>query len=152
MYQNKEQQEYFNKEYYGEFLKIVDKINITPDDPSLLYDHMLHYYRDEEYNESYIDVVGETHCVFNLEYGFFTEKSIKPILSEKFLMVYGSKKIYEDWLKNMPNVIKYSQNSSYEQMKNDFVHLVFHFNGLKYINIQEIPNTIFIDLISNIGI
>ena len=88
---------FFNKEWYDKFLNILNEINITPDDPSLMYDHMLHYYKGEEYNESYIDVAGETHGIFNLQYGFFTEKSIKPIMSEKFAMIYGSKKVYEEY-------------------------------------------------------
>lgn len=88
---------YFTKEWYDEFLNIIQKINITPDNPQILYDHMLNYYKGEEYNDSYIDVAGETHCVFNLKYGFFTEKSIKPIMSEKFAMIYGSKKVYEEY-------------------------------------------------------
>ena len=58
---------------------------------------MLNYYKGEEYNESYIDVAGETHCIFDLKHGFFTEKSIKPIMSEKFAMIYGSKKVYEEY-------------------------------------------------------
>ena len=52
---------------------------------------------NEEYNESYIEVVGETHCIFDLKYGFFTEKSIKPVLSEKFVMIYGSNKVYKEY-------------------------------------------------------
>lgn len=94
---NQNHLKYFTKEWYDKFLNILNEINITPDDPSLMYDHMLHYYRDEEYNESYIDIAGETHGVFDLKYGFFTEKSIKPIMSEKFAMIYGSKKVYEEY-------------------------------------------------------
>jgi hypothetical protein len=88
---------YFNKEFYEKFLNIIDKINVTPDDPDFLYDHLRNYFKYEEYNNSYIDVTGETHCIFDLKYGFFTEKSIKPILAEKFVMVYGSKKVYSEY-------------------------------------------------------
>jgi len=94
---NKNHLKYFNKEWYDKFLNIINQINITPDDPKILYDHMLNYYKGEEHNESYIDVAGETHCIFDLKYGFFTEKSIKPIMSEKFAMIYGSKKVYEEY-------------------------------------------------------
>lgn len=88
---------FFTKEWYDKFLNIISEINITPDNPQILYNHMLNYYKGEEYNESYIDVAGETHCIFDLKYGFFTEKSIKPIMSEKFAMIYGSKKVYEEY-------------------------------------------------------
>jgi len=87
---------YFNKKLFDEFKKIENKLNITPDDPSFLYDHLRNYFENKEYNEAYIEVVGETHCIFELEYGFFTEKSIKPILSNNFLMVYGSNKVYSE--------------------------------------------------------
>lgn len=88
---------FFTKEWYDKFLNIISEINITPDNPKILYDHMLNYCKGEEYNESYIDVAGETHCIFDLKHGFFTEKSIKPIISEKFAMIYGSKKVYEEY-------------------------------------------------------
>lgn len=88
---------YFNKEYYEKFLKIIDRINVTKDDHDFLFNHLRNYFLNEEYNNSYIDVVGETHAIFNLKYGFFTEKSLKPILSEKFFMIYGSKKVYEEY-------------------------------------------------------
>lgn len=94
---NKNHLKYFNKEWYDKFLNIINEINITPDNPKILYDHMLNYYQGEEYNDSYIDVAGETHCIFDLKHGFFTEKSIKPIISEKFAMIYGSKKVYEEY-------------------------------------------------------
>jgi hypothetical protein len=94
---NQNHLKYFNKEWYDKFLNIVHKITITKDDHDFLYDHMLNYYKGEEYNESYIDVAGETHCIFDLKHGFFTEKSIKPIMSEKFAMIYGSKKVYEEY-------------------------------------------------------
>ena len=88
---------FFTKEWYDKFLNILHKITITKNDHDFLYDHMLNYYKGEEYNDSYIDVAGETHCIFDLKYGFFTEKSIKPIMSEKFAMIYGSKKVYEEY-------------------------------------------------------
>jgi len=88
---------YFNKESFDKLIQIKDRINITPNEPSFLYDHLRNYFVDKEWNESYIEVTGETHCVFDLKYGFFTEKSIKPILAEKFAMIYGSKKVYSEY-------------------------------------------------------
>lgn len=88
---------YFNKELYEDFLKIIEKINITPDNPQFLYDHLCNYFNNKEYNNSYIDITGETHCIFDLQYGFFTEKSIKPIFAEKFVMIYGSTKVYSEY-------------------------------------------------------
>ena len=60
---------------------------------------MLYYFKDREYDNSYFELVGETHCIFGLKYGFFTEKSIKPILSEKFALIFGSNKVYSDYKK-----------------------------------------------------
>lgn len=95
---NENHKKFFTKEWYDKFLNILNEITITPDNnASFLYDHMLNYYKGEEYNDSYIDIAGETHCIFDLQYGFFTEKSIKPIMSEKFAMIYGSKKVYEEY-------------------------------------------------------
>ena len=88
---------YFNKELYENFLKIIHKINVTPNDQKFLYDHLFNYFNNKEYNKSYIDITGETHCIFDLKYGFFTEKSIKPVLAEKFVMIYGSKKVYSEY-------------------------------------------------------
>ena len=62
-------------------------------------DYNLSYFVKKEFNESYVEVVGETHCIFDLQYGYFTEKSIKPILAEKFAMIYGSKKVYSEYKK-----------------------------------------------------
>jgi hypothetical protein len=87
---------YFNKETYNQFIKLKNKITLTKDEPSILYDHLRNYFIDNEWDTSYIEIVGETHCIFDLKYGFFTEKSIKPILSEKFSMIYGSNKIYSE--------------------------------------------------------
>jgi hypothetical protein len=94
---NKNHLKYFNKNYYEKFLKIVDKINVTKDDHDFLFNHLRNYFKNEEYNKSYIDIVGETHAIFDLKFGFFTEKSLKPILSEKFFMIYGSKKVYKEF-------------------------------------------------------
>jgi hypothetical protein len=90
---------YFNKETFNKLLKIKSEINITPNEPDFLYDHLKNYFEKKEFNESYIEVTGETHCIFDLKYGFFTEKSIKPILAEKFAMIYGSKKVYTEYKK-----------------------------------------------------
>jgi hypothetical protein len=90
---------YFNKEIFDKLLKIKNEINITPNEPDFLYNHLKNYFLNKEYNESYIEVTGETHCIFDLKYGFFTEKSIKPILAEKFAMIYGSKKVYTEYKK-----------------------------------------------------
>ncbi len=90
---------YFTKEVYDKLNKIKNEINVTPLNAPFEFDHLLYYFRDREYDESYFDIVGETHCIFGLKYGFFTEKSIKPILSEKFALIFGSNKVYKDFKK-----------------------------------------------------
>jgi hypothetical protein len=91
--------EYFTKEVFDKLTLIKNQINITPLNAPFEFNHLLHYFQDKEYDTSYIEVVGETHCIFNLKYGFFTEKSIKPILSEKFALIFGSNKIYNEYKK-----------------------------------------------------
>ncbi len=90
---------YFTKEVFDKLNSIRNEINVTPLDAPFEYDHLLFYFRDREYDVSYFDVVGETHCIFNLKHGFFTEKSIKPILSEKFALIFGSNKVYKEFKK-----------------------------------------------------
>ena len=88
---------YFTKEIFDKLNSIRNEINVTPLNATFEFDHSLHYFTDKEYDNSYFEVVGETHCIFKLKYGFFTEKSIKPILSEKIPLIYGSNKVYEDY-------------------------------------------------------
>lgn len=88
---------YFTKEVFDKLNSIRNEINVTPLNAPFEFDHLLYYFRDREYDVSYFDVVGETHCIFNLKYGFFTEKSTKPILSEKFALIFGSNKVYKEF-------------------------------------------------------
>ena len=76
-----------------------NQINVTPLNAPFEFDHLLYYFKDREYDSSYFDLVGETHCIFGLKHGFFTEKSIKPILSEKFALIFGSNKVYSEYEK-----------------------------------------------------
>jgi hypothetical protein len=90
---------YFTKEIFDKLNSIRNQINVTPINAPFEWDHLLYYFKNREYDESYFDVVGETHCIFNLKYGFFTEKSIKPIISEKFALIFGSNKVYKEFEK-----------------------------------------------------
>jgi hypothetical protein len=90
---------YFTTENFNKLASIRNEINVTPLNAPFEYDHLLYYFRDKEYDTSYFEVVGETHCIFNLKYGFFTEKSIKPILSEKLPLIFGSNKVYSEYEK-----------------------------------------------------
>lgn len=62
-----------------------------------------------------------------------------------------TKSAYEYWLKNMPQVLDYSKNSSYEMMKDNFISIFINYKDLKYMSIEEIENFNYIDLISTIG-
>ena len=88
---------YFTTENFNKLKSLRNEINVTPLNAPFEYDHLLYYFKDKEYDSSYFEVVGETHCIFNLKHGFFTEKSIKPVLSEKFELIYGSNKVYEEY-------------------------------------------------------
>jgi hypothetical protein len=125
---------YFNKEYYQKFLKIIDRINVTKDDHDFLFNHLRNYFLNEEYNNSYIDVVGETHAIFNLKYGFFTEKSLKPILAEKFFMIYGSKKVYEEYKRIGIDLFLDEFELNGIEDKNEFEQIDMIIKSLKKLN------------------
>lgn len=129
---------YFNKKLFNDFEKIINKINITSDDADFLYDHLKFYFKDEEYNDAYIDVVGETHCIFDLQYGFFTEKSLKPIIAENFCMIYGSKKVYEEYKKIGINLFLDDFELNGIEDKNEIEQIEMIINSLKKLNDKEI--------------
>lgn len=91
--------QYFTKEVFDKLNLIKNQINVTPLNAPFEYDHLLYYFRDKEYDSSYFEVVGETHCIFDLKHGFFTEKSIKPVISEKLQLIFGSNKVYTEYEK-----------------------------------------------------
>lgn len=127
---------YFNKILYQKFLNILDKINITPEDKNFLYNHLQNYFYKKEYNNSYIDVTGETHCIFDLQYGFFTEKSIKPIIAEKFVMVYGSKKVYSEYKRIGIDLFLDEFGLNGIEDKNEIEQIDMIINSLKQLDIK----------------
>lgn len=131
---------YFNKELYTEFLKITNKINITPDNHDFKFDHLKNYFNNKEYDESYIDIAGETHCIFDLKFGFFTEKSIKPILAEKFLMVYGSKKVYNEFKRIGIDLFLDEFELNGIEDKDELEQIDMIISCLKKLNINKLKN------------
>lgn len=91
--QNKWLQGYFKDmdyrgyEYYSKNMKDV----LGHD----FWSHLRHYFEHKEYKKSYIDVVGETHILFDTMFPYFSEKSYYPILTEKFFIIYGANRFYE---------------------------------------------------------
>lgn len=79
--------EYRGYEYYSQ--KMPDTLGND------LWSHLRHYFEHKEYKKSYIDVVGETHILFNTLYPYFSEKSYYPILTEKFFIIYGGNSFYK---------------------------------------------------------
>jgi hypothetical protein len=57
--------------------------------------HLRQYIERNEYKKSYIDVVGETHILFDTMYSYFSEKSYYPVLMEKFFIIYGGNRFYQ---------------------------------------------------------
>ncbi len=135
---NKNHLTYFNKDYYEKFLKIVDRINVTEDDHDFLFNHLKNYFKNEEYNKSYIDVVGETHAIFDLKFGFFTEKSLKPIFSEKFFMIYGSKKVYEEYKRIGIDLFLDEFELDGIEDKNEFEQIEMIIKSLKKLNTNKL--------------
>lgn len=134
---------YFNKNVFDEFSNILHKINVTPEDKNFLYNHNLNYFKNEEYNNSYIEIIGETHCIFDLQYGFFTEKAIKPILAEKFTMVYGSKKIYSEFKRIGIDLFLEDFELNGIEDKDELEQIDMIINSLKNLN-QEKLKTLYI--------
>lgn len=79
--------DYRGYEYYSKNMKDVLGNNF--------WSHLRQYIEDREYKKSYIDVVGETHILFDTMYSYFSEKSYYPILMEKFFIIYGGNRFYE---------------------------------------------------------
>jgi hypothetical protein len=90
---------HFTKENIDKVNSFSNLLTIKEDNHLFEHNHSFYYFNDKEYNNSFIEIVGETHGVFDLKYGIFTEKSIKPILAERFVLIYGSNKIYKEYEK-----------------------------------------------------
>ena len=135
---------YFTKEIFDKLNSIRNQINVTPINAPFEWDHLLYYFRNREYDESYFDVVGETHCIFNLKYGFFTEKSIKPIISEKFALIFGSNKVYKEFEKIGINLFLDDFGLNGIQNKNELEQIDMIIDFLKNTNQNNIRN-IFIE-------
>lgn len=131
---------YFTKEIFDKLHSIRDEINVTPLNAPFEYDHLLYYFKDKEYDLSYFEVIGETHCIFNLKYGFFTEKSIKPILSEKFPLIFGSNKVYKEFKKIGINLFleDFGLNGIEDRNELEQIDMIIEF--LKNKNLNDIKN------------
>ena len=79
--------EYRGYEYYS--TKLSDTLGKN------FWSHLREYLGNKEYKKSYIDIVGETHILFDTMYSYFSEKSYYPILTEKFFIIYGGNRFYE---------------------------------------------------------
>jgi hypothetical protein len=131
---------YFTKENFNKLQSIRNEINVTPLNAPFEYDHLLYYFKDKEYDSSYFEVVGETHCIFNLKYGFFTEKSIKPVLSEKFELIYGSNKVYEEYNRIGIDLFLDDFNLQGIQTKNELEQIDMIVDFLKNKNQNDVKN------------
>lgn len=131
---------YFTKENFNKLQSIRNEINITPLNAPFEFDHLLYYFKDKEYDLSYFEVIGETHCIFNLKYGFFTEKSIKPVLSEKFALIFGSNKVYSEYDKLGIDLFLDEFGLQGIQTKNELEQIDMIVNFLKNINQSDVKN------------
>ena len=131
---------YFTKENFNKLQSIRNEINITPLNAPFEFDHLLYYFKDKEYDLSYFEVIGETHCIFNLKYGFFTEKSIKPVLSEKFALIFGSNKVYSEYDKLGIDLFLDEFGLQGIQTKNELEQIDMIVNFLKNKNQSDVKN------------
>jgi hypothetical protein len=132
--------QYFTKEVFDKLNLIKNEITVTPLNAPFEYNHSLHYFNDREYDNSYFEVVGETHCIFGLKHGFFTEKSIKPVLSEKFELVFGSNKIYKEYAKIGVDLFLDDFGLNGIEDKNELEQIDIIINFLKNQNVTDARN------------
>ena len=132
-----------NEKFLIEYSQAVSEGHIYTDhtlNAPFEYDHLLYYFKDKEYDSSYFEVVGETHCIFNLKYGFFTEKSIKPVLSEKFALIFGSNKVYSEYDKLGIDLFLDEFGLQGIQTKNELEQIDMIVNFLKNKNQSDVKN------------
>ena len=132
---------YFTNEYFNKLNLIQNQINVTPLNAPFEFNHSLHYFNDREYDNSYFEIVGETHCIFGLKYGFFTEKSIKPVLSEKFTLIFGSNKIYKEYAKLGINLFLDEFGLNGIEDKDELEQIDMIVNFLKNQNMNDVRNS-----------
>lgn len=87
LYDHFKDMDYRGYEYYSQ--KMPDVLG------GEFWSHLRHYLEHKEYKKSYIDVIGETHILFETMYPYFSEKSYYPILTEKFFIIYGANSFYK---------------------------------------------------------
>lgn len=87
LYDHFKDMDYRGYEYYSQ--KMPDILGRD------FWSHLRHYLEHREYKKSYIDVIGETHILFETMYPYFSEKSYYPILTEKFFIIYGANSFYK---------------------------------------------------------
>jgi hypothetical protein len=87
-----------------------------------------------------MEVVGETHCIFNLKYGFFTEKSLKPILANKFALIFGSNKVYKEFERIGINLFLDEFGLSGIETKNELEQIDMIVNFLQKNSLEDIRN------------
>jgi len=87
LYDHFKDTDYRGYEYYSQ--KMPDVLG------GEFWSHLRHYLEHKEYKKSYIDVIGETHILFETMYPYFSEKSYYPILTEKFFIIYGANSFYK---------------------------------------------------------
>lgn len=106
--------EYRGYEYYSK--------NLSDTLGKDFWSHLRHYFEHKEYKKSYIDVVGETHILFDTMFPYFSEKSYYPILTEKFFIIYGANKFYEmlDELGCYNSLDLFGLDSSYYKIENPY--------------------------------
>lgn len=132
---------YFTTENFNKLQSIRNEINVTPLNAPFEFDHLLYYFKDKEYDLSYFEVVGETHCIFNLKHGFFTEKSIKPILSEKFALIFGSNKVYDEYKRIGINLFLEDFGLNGIETKNELEQIDMIIDFLKDKNVNNVRNS-----------
>ena len=89
--------DYWNTEFYKP-LSHYDKI-FDPLGEHKRFEYSTENIINKDYNKSYIEVVGETHILFNKLYDFWSEKTYHGLFFEKLFISVGSNKFYREFEK-----------------------------------------------------
>lgn len=88
---------YWNRDFYKdkEYYKDIK----DPLGEELRFEYSTQNIVNQEYNESYIEVIAETHILWDKLYGFWSEKTYHGVFFEKLFVSVGANRFYKEFEK-----------------------------------------------------
>jgi hypothetical protein len=90
-----EVKKYWNLDFYKDeshYNKIYDPLG-----EDLRFEYTTQNIINQEYNESYLEIVGETHIIFDKLFDFWSEKTYHPLFFEKLFISVGANQFYREF-------------------------------------------------------